>query len=96
MIKLLKNNVKCQGYLKVKVIMMYVCEKVMTLATMCVSQKEIGWLMKRIFEENETLTQNFYKPKFSSKNLAKNDSQSLLEKVSLSTCTQSLDVCFWV
>jgi len=28
MIKLLKNNVKCQGHLKVKVIMLHVCEHV--------------------------------------------------------------------
>ena len=26
MIKLLKNNVKCQGHLKIKVIMLHVCE----------------------------------------------------------------------
>jgi len=26
----LKNNVKCQGHLKVNVIMMHVCEKVLT------------------------------------------------------------------
>jgi len=30
MIKLLKNNVKCQGHLKVKNIMLHVCEKVLT------------------------------------------------------------------
>ena len=30
MIKLLKNNVKCQGHLKGKVIMLHVCGKVMT------------------------------------------------------------------
>jgi len=30
MIKLLKNNVKCQGHLKVKVIMLHVWEKMMT------------------------------------------------------------------
>ena len=39
MIKLFKNNVKCQGSLKVKVIMLHVCEKVLTLATMSVSMK---------------------------------------------------------
>jgi len=39
MIKLLKNDVKCQGHLKVKVIMMHACEKVLTSATMCVSMK---------------------------------------------------------
>jgi len=32
-------NVKCQGSLKVKVIMLHVCEKVLTLATMSVSMK---------------------------------------------------------
>ena len=30
MIKLSNNNVKCQGHLKVKVIMLHVCEKVLT------------------------------------------------------------------
>mgnify|MGYP000146198012 FL=1 len=30
MIKLLKNNVKCQDHLKIKVIMLHVCEKVLT------------------------------------------------------------------
>ena len=32
-------NVKCQGSLKVKVIMLHVCEKVLTVATMSVSMK---------------------------------------------------------
>ena len=32
MIKLLKNNVKCQGHLKVKVIMPHVCEKGLDLS----------------------------------------------------------------
>ena len=36
MIKLLKNNVFCQEHLKVKVIILHVCEKVLTLATKCV------------------------------------------------------------
>ena len=70
MIKLLKNNVKCHGHLKVKVI--------------------IGWLMRKLWEENETLTQivndtrrptacpptrivsPIYKRKSSSENPAKN------------------------
>jgi len=30
MIKFIKNNVKCQGHMKVKVIMMHFCKKVMT------------------------------------------------------------------
>ena len=30
MIKLLKNDVKCQGHLKVKVIMMHACETVLS------------------------------------------------------------------
>jgi len=30
MINLLKNNVKCRGHLKVMVIMMHVCENILT------------------------------------------------------------------
>jgi len=32
MIELLKNNVKCQGHLKIKVIIMHICENVLDLS----------------------------------------------------------------
>jgi len=39
MIKLLRKIVRCQGRLKVNVILLHACEKVLTKATMCVSMK---------------------------------------------------------
>jgi len=38
--------------------MLHVCEKVLTWATMCVTMKQIGWLMKKLVEENETFNAN--------------------------------------
>jgi len=56
MIKLLKSNVKCQGHLKVKVIIL---QKGHDL-TNNVCEYEVNQLTKNLLEENETLTQIVY------------------------------------
>jgi len=43
MIKLLKNHVKCQGHMKVKVIILHVCEKDIDLSNNA-CQYEVNWV----------------------------------------------------
>ena len=55
MIKLLKNNIKCQGHLKVMVIMLHVCEKRLDLSNN-VCENEVNRLTnEKVIRENQNL-----------------------------------------
>ena len=59
MIKLLKNNVKCQGHLKVT--MLHVCEKVLTYVCVCVCVcvYEVNQLTNdKVIEEKKNVNAN--------------------------------------